>query len=138
MSRSDWESKIRREAKELSVKLRVINPSSIDISEYNQRYLKDKLENLESELAKDAHIMKNVLRDCEKPAADIVFLDYGGGTGFLSLLAKQLGIGTVIYNDIYDVSCRDAQGIAESAGCRADHYIEVVMTCPRKWCHLQG
>ncbi|MEJ2355795.1 MAG: hypothetical protein P8Y62_07845 [candidate division WOR-3 bacterium] len=27
-------------------------------------------------------------------------MDYGGGTGILSLLAKELRIGTVVYNDI--------------------------------------
>jgi len=41
----------------------------------------------------------------------------------LSLLARQLGIGTVIYNDLYDVSCHDAQRIGESTGNRAHHYI---------------
>ena len=41
----------------------------------------------------------------------------------LSLLAKELGIGTVIYNDIYDVSCKDAETIANSIGNRANHYV---------------
>ena len=40
------------------------------------------------------------------------------------MLAKELGIGTVLYNDIYDVSCRDAKAIGEAIGCAADHYIE--------------
>jgi SAM-dependent methyltransferase len=52
-----------------------------------------------------------------------VFVDYGGGTGFLALLAKELGIGTVIYNDIYDVSCHDARFIADSLQLVADSYV---------------
>jgi len=32
----------------------------------------------------------------------------------LALLAKELGIGTVIYNDIYDVSCHDFKVISEA------------------------
>jgi SAM-dependent methyltransferase len=53
----------------------------------------------------------------------LVFLDYGGGTGFLSLLAKELGINSVVYNDIYEVSCVDARIIAESVGNVADYYV---------------
>jgi hypothetical protein len=54
---------------------------------------------------------------------DFVFVEYGGGTGVLSLLAKELGIGSVIYNDIYDVSCHDAQLIAKAIGNDADGYV---------------
>ena len=47
----------------------------------------------------------------------------GAGSGLLSLLAKEVGVGTVIYNDIFDVSCRDAKLIAEELGNEADHYV---------------
>ncbi len=53
-----------------------------------------------------------------------VFLDYSGGLGMLSLLAKELGVGTVIYNDIYDVACRDSKLIAESVGNEANYYVQ--------------
>ena len=52
-----------------------------------------------------------------------VFLDYGGGAGILSLLAKELKIGTVIYNDIYPISCKDAKVIGELVGNQADYYV---------------
>ena len=55
---------------------------------------------------------------------DLVFLEYGGGTGFLSLLSKVLGVGTVIYSDIYNVSCKDAKEIAQTLGYQANYYIE--------------
>lgn len=41
----------------------------------------------------------------------------------LSLLAKECKIGTVIYNDIYDVSARDAEIIGKAIGDQADYYI---------------
>lgn len=41
-----------------------------------------------------------------------VFVDYGAGTGIMSLLAREMGFGAVLYVDIYDVSCRDAELIA--------------------------
>jgi len=41
-------------------------------------------------------------------------VDYGGGSGLLSFLALEAGIGTVIYNDIYDVSCEDARKLGQA------------------------
>lgn len=38
-------------------------------------------------------------------------------------MAKELNIGTVVYSDIYDISCQDAALIGEAIGNRADHYI---------------
>jgi 2-polyprenyl-3-methyl-5-hydroxy-6-metoxy-1,4-benzoquinol methylase len=46
----------------------------------------------------------------------MTFLDHGGGTGLLSLLAAELGFGQVYYNDIYEVSCHDSTCIAEALG----------------------
>jgi hypothetical protein len=40
-----------------------------------------------------------------------------------SLLAKEAGIGTVVYVDLYDVCCRDARHIAQRLGLAADHYV---------------
>lgn len=101
-----------------------INPLDLNISEYNQRYLKDQLQNLRNSLFRYASIIEAALSQAEKPLADMVFIEYGGGTGFLSLLAKRMRIGTVIYNDIYDVSCKDAKEIARILGCPADHYVQ--------------
>ena len=46
----------------------------------------------------------------------MTFLDHGGGTGLLSLLAAELGFGKVYYNDIYEVSCHDSARISEALG----------------------
>jgi 2-polyprenyl-3-methyl-5-hydroxy-6-metoxy-1,4-benzoquinol methylase len=104
--------------------LQAIEPLDLNISEYNQRYLQDKLANLRTELEIDADIVGNVLCESKKHLSEVVFIEYGGGTGFLSLLSKRLGVGTVIYNDIYDVSCRDAREIASVLGCQADYYVQ--------------
>ena len=100
-----------------------INPLDLKISEYNQRYLRAKLEHLRGSLFTYACILEKALSDWQKPLADMVFIEYGGGTGFLSLLAKRMVIGTVIYNDIYDISCKDAKEIARTLECQADHYV---------------
>lgn len=59
----------------------------------------------------------------DKPLADLVMVDYGGGSGLLSLLGREMGIGTVLYTDIYNVSCRDAQLIGSAVGNLADRYV---------------
>ena len=103
--------------------LQSVRPLNLPISDYSKRYLSDKIGSLESELSRDTHIIRCALRDTCKSLEEIVLVDYGGGTGVLSLLAKKLGVGTVIYNDIYDVSCRDARKIADVLGCAADYYV---------------
>jgi hypothetical protein len=52
-----------------------------------------------------------------------VFVDYGGGTGLLSFLAKEAGIGTVVYSDIYDVSCADVKVTSRALGLPLDHVV---------------
>ena len=104
--------------------LQNINVLDLDISEYNQRYLKSKLEAIESQLRIAKYTIAGTLSHSQKSLKDIVFIEYGGGVGFFSLLAKKLGIGTVIYNDIYDISCKDAKDIAKVLGCEADYYVQ--------------
>ncbi len=50
-------------------------------------------------------------------------VDSGGGSGLISFLASEMGIGTVIYNDIYDVSCMDAGRLSNILGLTLDHCV---------------
>lgn len=104
--------------------LQNINPLDLHISEYNQRYLKDKLQAIEPELRTATYTIAGTLSHSRKSLEDTVFIEYGGGVGLFSLLAKRLGVGTVIYNDIYDISCKDAKEIAKVLGCEADYYVQ--------------
>lgn len=98
----------------LHKKLNHIEPSSLGISEYNQRYLASKLTNTEATLTLYAYLLSLCLSNTSIALDRFIFIDYGGGTGFLSLLAKEMGIGMVLYNDIYDVSCRDVQRLSHA------------------------
>lgn len=60
---------------------------------------------------------------CKKPVKEITLVDYGGGLGLMSLLAKTMGIGTVIYCDIDPKFVEAAHGIATVTGNIADKYI---------------
>jgi 2-polyprenyl-3-methyl-5-hydroxy-6-metoxy-1,4-benzoquinol methylase len=116
--------------------LQGINPLNLKISEYNQKYLGDKLKNIENSLFIYECIIGGALSGYHKTLSDSIFIEYGGGTGMMSILAKRIGIGTVIYNDIYDVSSRDAKEIASVLGCPADYYVaghigELVAFCEK-------
>lgn len=114
---------VNEAAGRLHYKLKGVNLETLDISDYNKRYFGSLLGNLHSNLQKYAYILVWSITNIDVPINKLVFLDYGGGSGMLSLLAKECNIGTVIYNDIYDVSARDAELIGKAIGDQADYYI---------------
>jgi hypothetical protein len=115
--------KLNSGAKRLEDKFKSLRVDELGISDYNQRYLREKLQHLKDTLQKYAYLLAWSTADRAKPLKDFILVDHGGGCGVLSLLAKEVGIGRVIYNDIYDVSCRDAQLIAREIHNEADAYI---------------
>ncbi|OGB96978.1 hypothetical protein A3F06_01340 [candidate division TM6 bacterium RIFCSPHIGHO2_12_FULL_36_22] len=120
----DLSQKINAATERLHDKLSTFNFATIDISDYNKNYLfQDHLSNLTRTLQKYSYILSWALASTKRPLKDIAFMEYGGGIGILSLLAKEVGIGTVLYNDIYPVSCQDAQEIGKALGCEAQAYI---------------
>lgn len=114
---------IRRAAARLGAKLAALDPGALPISPYIRRHVRMKQEALEAYLQLYAFILSWSLGRNRHPLDRVTFCDYGAGSGVLAMLAKELGIGTVIYNDIYDVSCHDAGLIARQIGCSADHYV---------------
>ena len=96
-----------------------------DISDYNKRYFFNVINetSIIFSLQKYSYLLIWALADVNIPLNKIVFMDYGGGHGMLALLAKSAGIGTVIHNDIYEISCKDAQCIGNDLDLAADYYI---------------
>lgn len=110
-------------AHRLCGKLMNLKIETLGISEYNQRYLAKKLKSPVATMNLYGHLLLLSLAQTRIPLDRFVFVDYGGGCGILSLLAKELGLGRVIYNDIYDVSCRDIKIIARAADIPIDDYV---------------
>jgi 2-polyprenyl-3-methyl-5-hydroxy-6-metoxy-1,4-benzoquinol methylase len=118
--------KIFQAASSLDDKLSNLDVNSLNISEYNKRYFGDHIKTngaRKLNLTKYSYVLAWALNNVAKPLNEIVFLDYGAGHGFLSLLAKELGVGKVIHNDIYAVSSIDAKIIAENLKLEANEYI---------------
>jgi 2-polyprenyl-3-methyl-5-hydroxy-6-metoxy-1,4-benzoquinol methylase len=107
-------------------KLKKIDLTSLKISEYNKRYLGDKIKSDESikfEITKYLYLLCWCIKDLKKNIEDSTFVDFGGGHGLYSLLAKSCGFKNVIYIDIYNQSYLDSQIIGENVGFKSDHYI---------------
>jgi 2-polyprenyl-3-methyl-5-hydroxy-6-metoxy-1,4-benzoquinol methylase len=127
---------INSAAERLYEKLVNLDINSLESSEYIRHYFSKLLKNLTGTLQQYSYLMSICLAKNKKPLNDFIFVDYGGGSGVFSLLAKEMGIGTVIYNDIYNISCRDSKEIADSIGIAADEYIcgeirEIIDFCKR-------
>ncbi|MBK7523804.1 MAG: hypothetical protein IPI53_06485 [Saprospiraceae bacterium] len=110
-------------ASSLYKKLLKLDLTSLQLSDYNQRYLRSKISKLESTLSLYSKLLFLSLKNSQFSLKTSVLVDYGGGSGVMSLLAAELGVGTVIYNDIYDVSCKDIEILSNALGLKPDHIV---------------
>jgi hypothetical protein len=118
-----WCSLVDEAASRLLERLSGLDTGLLPVSEYNRRYLSGYIGKLPYSLQKEAYVLALALSAGGTAPGETVLVDYGGGSGTMSMLAREAGIGTVVYTDIYDVSCEDASVIAEGLGLAADHYV---------------
>lgn len=90
---------------------------------YRETYYSGPLKNLAIKLRNATYHVIWALANIRKPLKDICLIDHGAGLGFIGLLAKKMGVGTVICNDIDPLFLEAAQGIARTACGEADRYI---------------
>ena len=115
---------IEAAAERLAGRFRKLDTSTLAISEYNHHYLSIIMRNLRGNLTLNAYLLVLALAHAAKPLQQTVLVDYGGGCGLFSFLAVELGVGAVIYNDIYDVSCQDARVIGDALHCPVHDYVQ--------------
>ena len=104
--------------------LATLDVNRLEVSDYTRRYLDNYRTQLIPTLQLKGHLLALALAEGPDELGEAVLVDYGGGAGLLSLLARVAGVGTVVYTDIYDVACRDAQLLGRAVGCEADAYLE--------------
>lgn len=102
-------------------KFKSINADDLKVSSYFKKNIKIKIRNLKYEVKKYTHILKTLFRFNEKSLSDYVFVDYGAGYGLLALMAKEMGVGTVIYNDINESYKNDFDELSKSIGIPCDY-----------------
>jgi 2-polyprenyl-3-methyl-5-hydroxy-6-metoxy-1,4-benzoquinol methylase len=117
--------KLVEAADRLATKLSRLSLGEGAISPFASAYLQGKLKEVGPTLQRNVFVLAWALTPLlqSMEMSRVVMVDYGAGVGDLSLLAKEVGVGTVVYTDIYDVMCRDARHIARSVGLEANHYV---------------
>jgi len=113
---------INSAAKRLFAKLDALDPETLSISDYNKNYFGKKLKNLKFYLQFSSYMLAWSLIGSQVSYKKFHFLEYGAGSGLTSLLASEFGLN-VIYNDIYEISVKDAKVIAKAIGNEALYYI---------------
>ncbi|MEN6355773.1 MAG: methyltransferase domain-containing protein [Armatimonadota bacterium] len=116
-------SRIENAADELKGTLCSLNLSELPVSGYCSESFSEYVRNYDERVMRFTYEIALASAGVEDQIERMSFVDHGGGTGITSLLAKSIGFGNVIYNDICDESCRDAQTIADAVGLRADQYV---------------
>ena len=118
----DWSVVIVDAKNRLRTKVMELDLDSLDISDYNKRYLSNKRSHLSASLNLYGSLLVETLERLDpQHINDLVLVDYGGGSGFLSFLALEAGFGTVVYNDIYHVSGIDVQAISAKFSLPISH-----------------
>ena len=116
--------RLEKSAAIVAERLLSIDYDALDISDYTKKYISGYVKNIRGVLQIYTYLMYLSMESYRSfDLEGYVFVDYGGGTGVMSLLAREMGFGTVLYVDVYDVSCRDASLIAGKIGAMADEYI---------------
>ncbi|MCD4827852.1 MAG: methyltransferase domain-containing protein [Candidatus Cloacimonetes bacterium] len=112
---------IRRQAAGLQTALAALDPETLEASDYFKGYLRSYQDDLEAIVQRYVRILTRSTRRHSTTAFS--FLDYGGGTGILSLLAKQCGIETVVYLDISAEATAGARALAGALNIAVDDFV---------------
>ncbi len=119
----DSKETINLAVESLYQKIQHLNIQELEISDYNKKYLTKYQNAYHFYMFSYIQLLEKVLKNLKKPIAESSFVDYGGGCGMLSYLAKEIGFKEIIYNDIYAVSVEDVKVIASNLDLNLDYYI---------------
>ena len=118
--------------------LKVIDYDSLPISDYSRNYILRMLPNMDYYLEIYQRSIDLMLQRLGKKTEDIVMVDYGGGHGFLSLTAKQMGIGKVIYIDLNPQAMETVQAVSAKVGISPDIILQGDSKELKQWCIENG
>lgn len=76
-----------------------IDIDTLPISDYNKVYLHRIKNSVDYYADIYNHCIDIALDNVKKPVGEVVMVDYGGGHGLLSMIAKERGFGKVVYID---------------------------------------
>jgi 2-polyprenyl-3-methyl-5-hydroxy-6-metoxy-1,4-benzoquinol methylase len=121
-----------------ATQLQAIDYESLPISEYNREYIRRMCPALPHYMKIYAQCLHDGLQALGRKPEEITLVDFGGGSGFLSILAGMAGFGRVIYVDHNPLSVEAAIRIGREAGASADFYRESDSAGLLAWCREEG
>ncbi len=120
--------------KQMTEALKQLNPDELAISAYSRTALGRTLKAAEFYM----DIYRSALEKCVAavalPPSEITLVDYGGGHGLLSILAKQMDFGRVIYIDMRAESLQTVQTLGERLGTLPDVMLQGDADMLQDWC----
>jgi 2-polyprenyl-3-methyl-5-hydroxy-6-metoxy-1,4-benzoquinol methylase len=119
-------------------RLRVIDYDSLPISDYNKRYIRSIRPALDYYMCIFAHCLRWGIRSAGSEPSALTLIDYGGGSGFLSLLAKEAGFKQVIYIDRNPLSVETVQVLKQQTGTGPDVILVGDSDALASYCRTQG
>ena len=118
--------------------LKNIDYHSLPISDYSRNYILRMLPNIDYYLEIYQRSIDLMLQRIGKKAEDTIMVDYGGGHGFLSLTAKKMGIGKVIYIDLNPQAVEAVRAVAAQVGLSPDIILQGDSKELGQWCMENG
>ncbi|MDR1203698.1 MAG: class I SAM-dependent methyltransferase [Tannerellaceae bacterium] len=121
----------------LASKLQSVDYDKLPISNYNKQYIYRIYSSLPYYLKIYADcIYKGIISTKISPSG-ITFIDYGGGNGFLSFLAKEIGIKQVIYIDLNPLSVETVKVLKQQLTIGPDIILQGNSDALANWCEAR-
>ena len=118
----------------LSERLQAIDYDLLPISDYNKRYIRNLKPAMLYYLKIYSACLSKGFNSIHTPLEKMTLIDYGGGSGFLSILAKTVGIGQVIYLDLNPKSAETIRILKEKTGTGPDIILQGNSDKLATWC----
>lgn len=115
-------NKISHSVEKVFLKIKENDLQDFNISDHTREYLKKYCDNDLFYISTYSQLLKKAISNLNKPINESTFIDYGGGCGILSYIAKEMGFKTIIYNDNYENSVTDTVIISGKLNMALDYY----------------
>lgn len=118
--------------------LKALRLRDLPISSYSRKALARTLEATRYYLEIYNFSINNVLQKTAMSPAAMTLVDYGGGHGLLSVLAKRVGIGRVVYVDNNSDAIKTVGVLSQILGAGPDVILNGDAKSLKEWCNSTG
>ncbi len=122
----------------LAENLKNIKMSSLGLTKHSRASLKRTVSAIDYYLDIYRNCLDKVLELCQLSPSEMTIVDYGGGHGILSIFAKRLGFGRVVYIDNHPDSLETLQVLSDRLGSAPDVTLKGDANTLKKWCEEQN